>query len=193
MHDLSLHQHDCEAATRSRRPSPVGSTDSTCFTASGSRRDRGRPDPLQQLLDHALIEHPAGSVVDVGPAPLLDRAGSVTTFGSRLFEDAEPDDVVVARLPAARAIVIGRTSTTAFGHTAVTTNLLFGTTRNPWNIECSPGGSSGGSAAVLAAGSVPIAITFDGGGIVLQAEVIAGTAPDDWLSSPPAIRQLTPT
>jgi Asp-tRNA(Asn)/Glu-tRNA(Gln) amidotransferase A subunit family amidase len=96
-------------------------------------------------------------------------AGMRTTFGSLLYADAPPDtidDVVVARLKAAGAIVIGRSNTPAFGHTAVTTNELFGSTRNPWNPERSPGGSSGGSAAALIAGLVPLATSSDGGGSV---------------------------
>lgn len=95
--------------------------------------------------------------------------GSVTTYGSRLYVDAPPDDtddVVVARLRAAGAILVGRTNTPAFGHTAFTANMVFGSTLNPWNRDCSPGGSSGGSAAALAAGFVPIATTSDGGGSV---------------------------
>ncbi len=95
--------------------------------------------------------------------------GMVTTMGSSLFADAPPDDVddvVVARLKAAGAIVIGRTNSPAFGHAAYTTNLLFGPSRNPWNPDRSPGGSSGGSAASLAAGLVPLATTSDGGGSV---------------------------
>ncbi|MCU0269348.1 MAG: amidase [Acidimicrobiales bacterium] len=97
------------------------------------------------------------------------RKGTLTTFGCPWYADAPPDeidDVVVARLEAAGAIVLGRTNTPAFGHTGFTTNLLYGTTRNPWNPERSPGGSSGGSAAALAAGLVPLATTSDGGGSV---------------------------
>jgi Asp-tRNA(Asn)/Glu-tRNA(Gln) amidotransferase A subunit family amidase len=96
-------------------------------------------------------------------------AGMRTTFGSPLYADAPVDtvdDVVVARLKAAGAIVVGRSNTPAFGHTAVTTNQLFGTTRNPWNPGRSPAGSSGGSAAALAAGLVPLATSSDGGGSV---------------------------
>jgi Asp-tRNA(Asn)/Glu-tRNA(Gln) amidotransferase A subunit family amidase len=92
-----------------------------------------------------------------------------TTFGSPLYADADPDtvdDVVVARLRAAGAIVVGRSNTPAFGHTAVTTNLVYGATRNPWNPERSPGGSSGGSGAALAAALVPLATASDGGGSV---------------------------
>jgi Asp-tRNA(Asn)/Glu-tRNA(Gln) amidotransferase A subunit family amidase len=95
--------------------------------------------------------------------------GTVTTMGSPWYADAPPDDVddvVVARLKAAGAIVVGKSNTPAFGHTAYTTNQVFGATRNPWNPARSPGGSSGGSAAALAAGLVPLATSSDGGGSV---------------------------
>ena len=95
--------------------------------------------------------------------------GHVTAAGSRLYADGpvdEVDDTVVERLRAEGAIVIGRTNSPEFGATAYTSNLLFGTTRNPWNTEKSPGGSSGGSAAALAAGLSPLATTSDGGGSV---------------------------
>lgn len=95
--------------------------------------------------------------------------GMRTTFGSPIFADAEPDeidDVSVARLRAAGAIVVGRTNSPEFGHAPFTDNPLFGPTRNPWNTTRSPGGSSGGSSAALAAGLVPIATTSDGGGSV---------------------------
>ena len=100
---------------------------------------------------------------------LVRCQGLVTTMGSALYADSPPDaldDVVVARLKAAGAIVLGRTNTPAFGHAAYTTNLVYGSTRNPWNPDRSPGGSSGGSAAALAAGLVPLATTSDGGGSV---------------------------
>lgn len=95
--------------------------------------------------------------------------GHVTTAGSRLYVNAAPDEVddsVVARLRAEGAIVIGRTNSPEFGATAYTSNPVFGATRNPWNTEKSPGGSSGGSAAALAAGLSPLATTSDGGGSV---------------------------
>ncbi len=167
-------------------------------------------------------------------------AGSVTTFGVTMHADAEPDEVddaAIARLRAAGAIVVGRTNSPAFGHASFTANRLFGATRNPWNTDCSPGGSSGGSAAALAAGFVPLATTSDGGGsvripaalcglvglkpttgaigrnvlprwielstqgvtaatvadVVLQAEVVSGPAPGDWLSAPRPAGQFTPT
>ncbi|MBK9178539.1 MAG: amidase [Acidimicrobiales bacterium] len=126
--------------------------------------------------DEARAEARASSGRD-GPLaglPLLvkDMArckGSVTTMGSPLFAGAAPDtvdDVAVARLRAAGAIVVGRTNSPAFGHAGFTTNRLYGATCNPWNLDRSPGGSSGGSAAALAAGFAPLATTSDGGGSV---------------------------
>lgn len=110
----------------------------------------------------------------VAGLPLLVKdmarvAGHVTTSGSRLYVDAAPDDVddtVVARLREEGAIVIGRTNSPEFGATAYTANDVFGATRNPWNTAKSPGGSSGGSTASLAAGLSPLATTSDGGGSV---------------------------
>lgn len=104
-------------------------------------------------------------------------AGMRTTFGSVLSRDdppAENDSTVVARLRAAGAIVVGKTNTPAYGHTAYTHNPVFGSTRNPWNLERSPGGSSGGSGAALAAGLVPLATTTDGGGSVRIPAALCG-------------------
>lgn len=133
--------------------------------------------------DEALAtaqNHPR--VGDLAGLPFLvkDMArvkGHVTTAGSKLYADGQPDavdDVVVARLRAAGAIVLGRTNSPEFGATAYTSNLVFGTTRNPWNTDKSPGGSSGGSAAALAAGLVPLATTSDGGGSVRGPASVSG-------------------
>jgi Asp-tRNA(Asn)/Glu-tRNA(Gln) amidotransferase A subunit family amidase len=73
---------------------------------------------------------------------------------------------MVARLRQAGCVVIGKTNTPEFGWTSTTDNALFGPTKNPWNLEHSPGGSSGGSAAALAAGMVPLATGSDGGGSI---------------------------
>lgn len=98
-----------------------------------------------------------------------DVRGLRTTHGSRWFADAAPavrDGLLVGRLRAAGAIVIGKTNVPEFCIEGFTDNLIFGPTRNPWNLERSPGGSSGGSAAALAAGLAPIATGTDGGGSV---------------------------
>ncbi len=114
---------------------------------------------------------------DVGPlagVPLLvkdieDLAGSPTTFGSLLFADAPPadrDGLVPGRLRAAGAVPVGKTNTPEFAVEGFTSNLLWGTTRNPWSLGWSPGGSSGGSGSAVAAGLAPIATATDGGGSI---------------------------
>ena len=98
----------------------------------------------------------------------VDLAGEVTTHGSGTTAPrASADSEVVRRLRAAGAIVLGKTALcelAAWGHFA--NSAAFGVTRNPWNIERSTGGSSGGSAAAVAAGLVPIALGSDGGGSI---------------------------
>ena len=104
----------------------------------------------------------------LGVKDLEDVAGMATTYGSKPFKNniAHADGLEVARLRAAGAIVIGKTNTPEFGFTAFTRNLLFGVTRNPWNVERTPGGSSGGSAAAITSGMVPLATASDWGGSI---------------------------
>ncbi|MFU8867477.1 amidase family protein, partial [Natronococcus sp.] len=92
--------------------------------------------------------------VPVAVKDIDDVAGIETTHGSRLLEDriADADTAYVARLKAAGAIVVGKTNAPEFGYTAITKNLIFGASRNPWDLERSPGGSSGGSSAAIAGG-----------------------------------------
>ena len=106
--------------------------------------------------------------IPIGVKDLEDVKGMVTSFGSVPFKDnmAVEDSVQVARLRKAGAIVVGKTNTPEFGSTGFTKNRLFGTTRNPWNPERTPGGSSGGSAAAVASGMTPLATGSDGGGSV---------------------------
>jgi aspartyl-tRNA(Asn)/glutamyl-tRNA(Gln) amidotransferase subunit A len=91
-----------------------------------------------------------------------------TTGGSRLFADHVPeeDDVAVERLKGAGAVLLGKTTTAELGHKAVTDSPLFGVTRNPWNPALTPGGSSGGAAAAVAAGLGPLALGTDDGGSI---------------------------
>ena len=107
--------------------------------------------------------------IPIGVKDLEDAAGYRTSHGSPLWANdpvAEHDSVLVARLRAAGCVVVGKTNTPEFGWTSKTDNALFGPTKNPWNLEHSPGGSSGGSAAALAAGMVPLATGSDGGGSI---------------------------
>ena len=98
-----------------------------------------------------------------------DLAGMRTTIGSLLLAAAPPaqrDCAHIARLRAAGAIAVGKTNVPEFCFEGYTDNRVFGTTRNPWKLECTPGGSSGGSAAAVAAGLAPIATATDGGGSI---------------------------
>jgi aspartyl-tRNA(Asn)/glutamyl-tRNA(Gln) amidotransferase subunit A len=94
--------------------------------------------------------------------------GLPTTWGSRMFRDVVPtrDELPVARLRAAGAVILGKTNCPEFTLEGYTDNPLFGVTRNPWDIELTPGGSSGGAVASVAAGLVPAAIGTDGGGSI---------------------------
>ena len=90
---------------------------------------------------------------------LADTAGIRTTYGSPLFADHVPDADAphVAALRSAGAVIIGKTNTPEFGAGSQTFNPVFGVTRNPWNPLLTPGGSSGGAAAAVAAGLLPFA------------------------------------
>jgi len=97
---------------------------------------------------------------------LVNTADVRTTFGSVVLADNVPatDSPAVARLKAAGAILIGKTTTPEFGHKCFTEAPLFGRTANPWDVTRTCGGSSGGAAASVAAGLVPIGVGTDGGG-----------------------------
>ena len=112
---------------------------------------------------------PVGPLAGVpfGVKDLEDCAGMPTTHGSLLFADEPPvaeDSIHVARLRAAGAIPIGKTAAPEFGTLQFTRSKALGVTRNPWDLTRTPGGSSGGSAAAVAAGLVPFATASDGGG-----------------------------
>lgn len=106
--------------------------------------------------------------VPVSIKDLLLTRGVRSTFGSQLFADnvAAEDSPVVERLRKAGAILLGQTNTPEFGWKGVTDNRVFGITRNPWNTELTPGGSSGGASSAVAAGLGPIGIGTDGGGSI---------------------------
>lgn len=134
-------------------------------------------DAARALDQAAAVDQVIAAGGDPGPLAgiplavkdLEDAAGFPTTLGSPLFSDAPhapADSALVARLRQAGCVVIGKTNTPELGWTSRTENALHGLTRNPWNLARSPGGSSGGSAAALAAGMVPLATGSDGGGSI---------------------------
>ncbi len=106
--------------------------------------------------------------IPLGVKDLEDAEGLVTSYGSVPFKDnlARRDSIQVERLRAAGAIVVGKTNAPEFGYTAISKNLLFGASRNPWDLERTPGGSSGGSSAAIAGGVITLATASDGGGSV---------------------------
>jgi aspartyl-tRNA(Asn)/glutamyl-tRNA(Gln) amidotransferase subunit A len=94
--------------------------------------------------------------------------GMPETHGSVVYRDkiANHDGTSVARLKRAGAVIVGKSTMSEFGLVAYTSTKLYGITRNPWNLERTPAGSSGGSAAAVAGGLVPIASGGDGGGSI---------------------------
>ena len=105
--------------------------------------------------------------VPLGVKDLEDCAGMPTSRGSLLYKGrppAEADSLHMARLRRAGVVPVGKTTAPEFGAMMFTRSKAWGVTRNPWNPERTPGGSSGGSAAAVAAGLVPFATASDGGG-----------------------------
>ncbi|MEZ4229669.1 MAG: amidase [Polyangiaceae bacterium] len=131
------------------------------------------PDVLMQEAKAAEARLMAGEGrifegLALGVKDLEDAAGLINSQGSLLFKEqvATRDSIQVERLKAAGAIVIGKTNAPEFGTTAITKNLVYGTTTSPWDVERTPGGSSGGSAALLAAEALPLNTSSDGGGSI---------------------------
>jgi Asp-tRNA(Asn)/Glu-tRNA(Gln) amidotransferase A subunit family amidase len=104
--------------------------------------------------------------------------GAPATNGSLAYADFVPpaDCVCVARLRDAGAVIVGKTNNPEFCYRGITDNALFGLTRNPWDLGRTPGGSSGGSAAAVASGMVPLALGTDGGGSIRIPSSFCGVA-----------------
>ncbi len=133
-------------------------------------------DPDRALAQAAEVDRrvAVGELLPLAGVPLAvkdteDTIGYRTTHGSRLFADAAPatrDSVLVTRLRAAGCVVVGKTNAPEFATSADTSNLVFGSTRNPYAVDRVAGGSSGGTAVAVAAGMVPLATASDGGGSI---------------------------
>lgn len=115
--------------------------------------------------------------VPFGVKDLEDCQGMRTTQGSVFLLDSPPaerDSPHVERLRAAGAIPVGKTAASEFGMDGATYTRAWGVTRNPWNLDLTPGGSSGGSSAAVAAGIVPFATSTDGGGSTREPAAFTG-------------------
>jgi aspartyl-tRNA(Asn)/glutamyl-tRNA(Gln) amidotransferase subunit A len=124
-----------------------------------------------QVAEQAVMHgEPLGPLhgVPVSIKDLVITKGVRTMRGSKLYEHDVPseDAPVVERLKAAGAIILGKTTTPEFGFKGVTDSRVTGISRNPWNLDRTPGGSSGGAGAAVATGMGPLAIGTDGGGSI---------------------------
>lgn len=140
-------------------------TDLRCYRVVLADSAREEAHAAQQLLDAGERRPLLG--VPIAIKDDVDVAGEVTTYGSGghgppVTSDAE----AVRRLRAAGAVILGKTNVPELMVFPFTESLTFGATRNPWNLGRSPGGSSGGSGAAVAAGLAPMALGSDGGGSI---------------------------
>jgi len=136
-----------------------------CFTYPEEALEKAR------AAEAAVMEgHPLGPLhgVPIAIKDLTPTRGKRTTLGSYAYENwvPEEDAPIVEALTGAGAILVGKTTTPEFAYASFTESPLWGATRNPWNGDCTPGGSSGGSGAAVAAGCVPLAEGSDMGGSV---------------------------
>lgn len=170
---------DLAQMVRERRVSPVQLVDNclerieevnptlNCFTRVFAEEARANARLAEQAVGRDEELGPLHGV----PVAIKDFApikGRITTRGSHVFASDRADEnaIVVDNLLGAGAILLGQTTTPEFTYSSLTDSPLWGITRNPWNPERTPGGSSGGSGAAVAAGCVPLAEGTDSGGSV---------------------------
>ncbi|NVM28936.1 MAG: amidase [Candidatus Helarchaeota archaeon] len=136
-----------------------------CTTTFDKAREMAKKadDAVKKGKDLGLLTGIPTSIKD-----LASIKGVRTTFGSKLFENYIPEEnsSFVNKLIDAGCVILGKTNTPEFGFKGVTDNFVFGASRNPWNLERTTGGSSGGAAAAVASGMSPLAQGSDGGGSI---------------------------
>lgn len=125
-------------------------------------------DKAEAQIDRGLETGPFRGVPFVLKDLGMYLTGTVTSAGCRVWKNnvANFDSTLVSRYKKAGLVIFGKSNSPELGLTVTTESLLFGQTRNPWNLERTPGGSSGGSAAIVASRIVPMAHGSDGGGSI---------------------------
>ncbi|MDB5757665.1 MAG: hypothetical protein JWM30_954 [Burkholderia sp.] len=174
-------------AYRSRTLSPVEALQSVLARMDSQNprinavvtQDREATWAAAEASTQRWAEGRALSALDGVPFTVKDNiatAGMRSTFGSRLYADHVPerDELPVARLRQGGAVLVGKTNVPELALHGMTDNALFGATRNPWNTALTPGGSSGGAVAAVAAGIAPLALATDGGGSIRRPCAHAG-------------------
>jgi Asp-tRNA(Asn)/Glu-tRNA(Gln) amidotransferase A subunit family amidase len=169
--------HDALAVAELIRGRKIGARELLDDILARLRGANGRLNAITDFYDGELLEK---SVAAAGDGPfhgipfivkqlMADCAGTPTTVGSRFFAKepvAVHDSAAVARMRRAGLVIVGRSNTSEFGLAPTTEPAFGGATVNPWRADLSPGGSSGGSAAVVAARVLPMAHATDGGGSI---------------------------
>jgi aspartyl-tRNA(Asn)/glutamyl-tRNA(Gln) amidotransferase subunit A len=136
-------------------------------TCSSSTVDENRRKTTRKL-GSGFLEVVITNLSPPDGKPAIPVQGLRATWGSKLYADFVPsvDELPIARLRAGGAVILGKTNCPEFTLQGYTDNLLFGPSRNPWNLTLTPGGSSGGAVAAVCAGLGPVAIGTDGGGSI---------------------------
>ena len=177
--------HDALAVGQLVKTGKVGARELLDGTLARLRALNQSLNAITDFYDGPLLEK---SVTMAGKGPfegvpfvvkqlMADCAGTPTTLGSRFFAGqpvAVADSAAVARMRRAGLVIVGRTNTSEFGLAPTTEPAFGGATLNPWRRGLSPGGSSGGSAAVVAARGLPMAHATDGGGSIRIPAALCG-------------------
>ena len=184
MQDLFV-THDALAVAELVRQRKLDARELLEGTLEALRRCNASLNAITDLYEGDLLER---SVALAGDGPfqgvpylikqlMAECAGTPTTLGSRFFASepvAPADSAAVARMRRAGLVIVGRTNTSELGLAPTTEPAFGGATKNPWGQTLSPGGSSGGSAAVVAARGLPIAHATDGGGSIRIPAALCG-------------------
>ena len=177
--------HDALAVGELVKARKIGMRELVDSSIAHLRKLNGSLNAITDFYDGALLDK---SVAAVGEGPfqgvpfvvkqlMADCAGTPTTLGSKFFARqpvATADSVAVARMRRAGLVIVGRSNTSEFGLAPTTEPAFGGATVNPWRKDLSPGGSSGGSAAVVAARGLPMAHATDGGGSIRIPAALCG-------------------